>query len=88
MSPRASKEPAALPRVRRAKGVVAVRKQAVKILQQQLDSMADRVLSRDEREFVLEAVKALTAVTKARATPINAGMPPASKTDPAATLGD
>lgn len=48
-----------LPELKKWRGIVGVRKMAVGVLQQQLEYMRNRILSEDEREFVIEVVKAL-----------------------------
>lgn len=58
-----------LPRVRRTRGLVGVRKLAVAALQQQVEAMQDRFLAPSEREFLIELVKALVTGEKVAKLP-------------------
>lgn len=60
----------ALPRPRKTRGLVGVRKLAVGILQQQLESLRDRRLGMIDREFLIEAVKALIGGEKVQKQPM------------------
>lgn len=66
----------ALPRPRKARGIAGVRRLAVGILQQQLESMRDRRLLPMDREFVIEAVKALVSGERMMKAPGKGGEPP------------
>jgi len=55
--------------VRKALGIVGVRKLACWGLQQQLESFKNRVITAEDREFVIEAVKALVAGEKVARQP-------------------
>lgn len=65
-----------LPKLRKTRGIAGVRRLAVGILQQQLESMRDRRLLPMDREFVIEAVKALVSGEKMMKAPGRGGEPP------------
>lgn len=69
-------EDQALPRLRKTRGIAGVRRLAVGILQQQLEAMRDRRLLPMDREFVIEAVKALVSGEKMMKAPGKGGEPP------------
>lgn len=54
-----------LPLIDRAKGLVGVRKMAVKALQQQVEALRDRYLGPDDRDFLLKLVNTLVVGEKA-----------------------
>lgn len=70
--------PAKLPPVRRAMGMVAVRRMATKVLQQQIVHLQDRVLTTDEQDFLIKAINALVAATKPRPAPPKSDAPKGS----------
>jgi len=67
--PRPAVAPDELPKIERALGLVGVRKLACRVLQQQLESLRDRKITAEDREFVIEAVKALVAGEKVQRAP-------------------
>lgn len=74
-----------LPRVRRTRGLVGVRKMIVKALQQQVEAMRDRFLGPVDREFLLEAVKVLVTGEKVAKLPTKPTAPLDSLGEPPKT---
>lgn len=72
-TPKPATPPDALPKIERALGLVGVRKLACRVLQQQLESLKDRKITAEDREFVIEAVKALVAGEKVQRAPGKTG---------------
>lgn len=55
-----------LPEVTRAKGVLALGRMALRIVQQQLQSMQGRLLDEEDRKFLIDSTKLLLDARKAR----------------------